>query len=90
MKALRVASHGGLWDKAATLIKEVARVPKASRWPAGFSGGQRTSAFPVSSEAAQCNLLPWLVASQMQFKSCPFVVPCLLATENRTSLRQPH
>ncbi|MEI7437105.1 MAG: sulfatase-like hydrolase/transferase [bacterium] len=35
-----VACHGGLWDKASTFIEEVARVPLAIRWPAGFAGGQ--------------------------------------------------
>ncbi len=37
-----VASHGGFWDKAATYIEEVARVPLAVRWPAAFPGGKRT------------------------------------------------
>ena len=37
-----VASHGGLWDKAATYPEEVGRVPMAIRWPRGFSGGVRT------------------------------------------------
>ncbi len=38
-----VASHGGLWDKASTYTEEVARVPMAVRWPAGF-GARRTDA----------------------------------------------
>ena len=37
-----VASHGGLWDKASTFTEEVARVPLAIRWPAGFAGGRAT------------------------------------------------
>ena len=37
-----LASHGGLWDKAATYIEEVARVPMAIRWPARFKGAKRT------------------------------------------------
>ena len=35
-----VASHGRLWDKASTFTEEVARVPLAVRWPAGFPGGR--------------------------------------------------
>jgi len=38
-----VASHGGLWDKASTFIEEVARIPLAVRWPAGFAGGRRVA-----------------------------------------------
>ncbi len=37
-----VASHGGLWDKSATFIEEVARVPLAIRWPKRIAAGQRT------------------------------------------------
>lgn len=37
-----VASHGGLWDKGATYVQEVARVPMAVRWPAGFRGEKRS------------------------------------------------
>lgn len=37
-----VASHGGLWDKGATFTEEVARIPLAVRWPAGFSGDRST------------------------------------------------
>lgn len=36
-----LASHGGLWDKAATYIEEVARVPLAIRWPEGLPGARR-------------------------------------------------
>jgi len=36
-----VASHGGLWDKGATMIEEVMRVPLAVRWPVALTGGQR-------------------------------------------------
>ena len=38
-----IASHGGLWDKYSTYTEEVARVPFAVRWPAGFKGGQEIS-----------------------------------------------
>lgn len=34
-----LASHGGLWDKAATMTEEVMKVPLALRWPAGTEGG---------------------------------------------------
>jgi arylsulfatase A-like enzyme len=37
-----LASHGGLWDKGSTFTEEVARVPLAVRWPAGFAGNRST------------------------------------------------
>ncbi|SDP79866.1 sulfatase-like hydrolase/transferase [Desulforhopalus singaporensis] len=35
-----VASHGGVWDKAATFSEEVGRIPMAVRWPSQFPAGR--------------------------------------------------
>ncbi|MCC7352850.1 MAG: sulfatase-like hydrolase/transferase [Anaerolineae bacterium] len=51
-----VASHGGLWDKSATFIEEVARVPLAIRWPRRIAAGQRTEKL-VSNMDATATLL---------------------------------
>ena len=46
-----VASHGGLWDKSAHFIEEVARVPMAIRYPAGIEAGQVSQQFVSNMDA---------------------------------------